>query len=250
MRLKSSYRPKPYRDGGAVPLSVEVDTPRAHIEADKATAHMLPAMEAGAQASIDIDHPDHPDHRDEASRAFKKQIDALRRSEEIQRQRNADLSTQREHADHVKLIQEHIKSHPDMLKHPQVLAAAADEVGRGDHGLAVHSLAFFDRVKANFEDRLHRQSMDEPAPSAPSRRARGGAVDDDGDEPARTRFMSAPVSREWYGDTMSERQSGNRPGRITLSVEQKDMARRLGQSEVEYARGLIEMRERDKELGR
>jgi hypothetical protein len=223
MRLKSSYRPKPYRDGGAVPLSVEVDTPRAHIEADKATAHMLPAMEAGAQASIDIDHPDHPDHRDEASRAFKKQIDALRRSEEIQRQRNADLSTQREHADHVKLIQEHIKSHPDMLKHPQVLAAAADEVGRGDHGLAVHSLAFFDRVKANFEDRLHRQSMDEPAPSAPSRRAR---------------------------DTMSERQSGNRPGRITLSVEQKDMARRLGQSEVEYARGLIEMRERDKELGR
>jgi hypothetical protein len=49
---------------------------------------------------------------------------------------------------------------------------------------------------------------------------------------------------------MAERQSGDRPGRITLSVEQKDMARRLGQSDTEYARGLIEMRKRDQEYGR
>jgi hypothetical protein len=62
-------------------------------------------------------------------------------------------------------------------------------------------------------------------------------------------MYAAPVSRETYANGGRDAY-GDRPGTIRLSVEQKDMARRLGQSEVEYARGLLEMRERDKEYGR
>jgi hypothetical protein len=79
--LKSRYRPKPYRDGGAVPLEIQIDTPSAHLAADAATDHLLRAVDAGPPAaSIDIDH-------DDASKAFQVQIDALRKSEDIQRQR-------------------------------------------------------------------------------------------------------------------------------------------------------------------
>ena len=255
-----------FKDGGAV---LEVDTPRAHIEVDKATAQrdVEKAMESGdfkAQSdayrrlskiesaeeraqrgvSIDIDHS-----KDDASEAFQKQIDALRKAEKLQKDH---LSTTQEHADQVKVIGEYIKSHPDMLKHPQILAAAADEVGRGDHGLAVHSAPFFDLVKANFENRLANTSHsdDLPAMATPSKRKRGGAADVDEEPSTPRRFMSAPVSREWYGDTMAERQSGNRPGRVTLSIEQKDMARRLGMSVEDYGRGLLEMRQADKEYDR
>ncbi len=188
MRLKSSYRPKPYRDGGAV----TAETPPAGME---------------TAASIDGNHNHSPD---EASEAFKRQIDALHQSE----------------------------------------AAAADEVGRDkSHGLAVHSLPFFDLVKANFEDRLRNSPPEEPVKP---KRARGGAVDDDDrDEPQRTRFMSAPVSRgDDGGGSFGHGHGSDKPGRITLSIEQKDMARRLGMSVKDYAEGLLEMRQTDKEYGR
>jgi hypothetical protein len=71
--FKTRYRPKPYRDGGAVPLEIQVDSPAAHVAADTATAHLQRAVEAGPPAAtIDLDDTD------DASRAFKKQIEALR----------------------------------------------------------------------------------------------------------------------------------------------------------------------------
>jgi hypothetical protein len=69
--------------------------------------------------------------------------------------------------------------------------------------------------------------------------------DEDWDERTDNRNVSATPSREVPSASYPDR-----PGRITLSAEQLDMARRLNQEPVEYARGLLAMRERDKEFGR
>jgi hypothetical protein len=72
-------------------------------------------------------------------------------------------------------------------------------------------------------------------------------VEPDLPEPSeRSMSYSAPVSREVPTSNYGERRSG----RITLSVEQKSMAKTLGISEADYARGLVQMRERDTEFGR
>jgi hypothetical protein len=233
MRLKSSYRPKHYKDGGAVPLEAKV------VDSEPMDKTV---------ASIDVDHGD-----DTASSAFKGQIDALRKAEDTQRQRAADLTTEQKYADHVREVTEHIKGHPDMIRHPQILAAAADEVGRGDHGLAVHSLPFFDLVKANFENRMRNEPPEQaPEPEEPVKPRRKPEVDDEVESMnERVRRGGGRVPSAWLERSVPDGRSYNvRSGRVTLSIEQKDMARRLGQSEVEYAKGLLEMRKRDEEYGR
>lgn len=59
--------------------------------------------------------------------------------------------------------------------------------------------------------------------------------DDDGDE--RTTIVAAPVSRDTRSNA-DGRQSGSR---ITLSPEQRELARSMGLSDVEYARGVVQM---------
>jgi len=83
-RLKSQYRK--FATGGAVPLHVEVNTEQAYAAADAATDHLLRAVEAGPPAAtVDIDHNETAG--DDASRAFQAQINALKESERIQRDR-------------------------------------------------------------------------------------------------------------------------------------------------------------------
>ena len=62
--------------------------------------------------------------------------------------------------------------------------------------------------------------------------------------------MSAPVSRgDDGGGSYAREGTPDRPGRITLSIQQKDMARTLGLSDKEYAEKLLDMREIDKDTG-
>jgi hypothetical protein len=240
MRLKSPYRPKHYKDGGAVPLEAKV------VDSEPMDKTV---------ASIDVDHGD-----DTASSAFKGQIDALRKAEDTQRQRAADLTTEQKYAHHVREVSEHIRSHPDMVKNPEVLAAAADEVGRDtSHGLAVHSMPFFDLVKANFEKRLAAQAPEqnqEPDEPVRPRRTRGGADDGESSEDDRARARrlgysaSGYISRDPIGGTIAlGTRYGDSPGRVTLSAEEKDLCRRTGQSEKDYAMGKLQLRE-DKANGR
>jgi hypothetical protein len=59
-------------------------------------------------------------------------------------------------------------------------------------------------------------------------------------QPVNDRFVSAPVSREttsWTG------RREDRPGRITLSVAQREAARISGLTDVQYAQQLIRLRE-------
>jgi hypothetical protein len=172
---------------------------------------------------------------DDASEQFKKQIDALRHSEQIQRQRVSD-------AQQVEQVRNYISQHPAMLENPGLLKLAAHEVGNGDHGLEAHSPEFFNLVKANFENRMRR--LNEPDDLSPS------AETPKFFEPPEPRgspsMFSAPVSRSIPGSSpeATEVASGRKASRVTLSIEQKDMARRLGQTEAEYALGLLELKRR------
>jgi hypothetical protein len=232
MKVKSRYRT--FASGGAV------------------TAEQSLPLPPGVTASIDTDASPHEmaDHIDDASAAFAKQIAALREAEA--RQRGDQQATSREgrilqyrnkgfSQDQASYFND-LEENPHLV-HQAILTARKD-------GLADEtSQDFHDKVRANFQllqgthpkdikldprpSEFSEQPAPEPAPQ-PKRRDRGGEVD----EPSlsnRSGLYSAPVSR---GDPPSA--SGEKPGRVTLSVEEKDMCRRLGMSEKDYAIGKLE----------
>jgi hypothetical protein len=176
---------------------------------------------------------------DDASRAFQLQIDALRQSEEIQRQRAAQAAQ----AQPALTLKEaaFLKAHPDFLNDHDLAHQALVRAHQGGH--IADSDEFHKAVGEHFRA-LKPPAVETPERPLKAKRAYDYEADDDGPS-ERSVMVSAPVSREVPSSHYPER-----PGRITLTPEMKDMARRLGQSEVEYARGLIEMRERDKEFGR
>jgi hypothetical protein len=228
MRKTTNY--KRYERGGAVPLDVQINTPSAHIAADANTGHLLRAVTAGPAASIDIDH-------DDASKAFQVQIDALRRSEEIQRQRAAQAAsalTLKEQA--------FLKDNPDFLDDHEIAHKALMKAHQGGH--VPDSDEFHSAVKA------HWQALKPPADIAKAKLSPSSlALPDDLDDLAgpieRTRNVSAPVSRETQANG-SYNSFGERPGRITLSAAQREAARFSGLTEREYAEQLIRLREEKK----
>jgi hypothetical protein len=192
---------------------------------------VTPEISTGPHTSVSIDTDLSPkavaDHfgDDDASAAIAKQIAALRQSETIQHQR--------------KLAADFFAANPEMPKNVGVLAAAENEAIQQGH--EPHSDAFYKEVKQRFEDKMI--AMQQPHPLEPKPEPEPDVTITMSRD--RAGLYSAPVSRN---DPPSA--SGEKPSRITLTAEMKDMARRLGQSEAEYARGLIAMRERDKEYGR
>jgi hypothetical protein len=265
MRIKTPYRK--YKDGGRVlpdgtmagtptPLDIEIDSPRAHIAADTATAHLQRAVEAGEPAaSIDIDNSS-----DDASEAFKKQIDALRQSEEIQRQRAAQAALTKNEI-------QFLKDNPDFIKRPDIAQKAIIQAHQQGH--VPDSAEFHRAVKQNWEalrgesrefiSNRYLEEMEKLGESvSPVDRVVDEArsprfANDTADVPARdqyepferTRNVSAPVSRETMANGGYDRY-GDRPGRVTLSVAQKEHARIAGISEREYAEQLIRLREEQK----
>jgi hypothetical protein len=147
MRKTTNY--KKFAAGGAVPLSVEVDTPQAHVAADAATEQLMAAAES-PQHSVSVDIPS-----DDASQAFQRQIDELRRAEQVQRQRAApaipqtraerilhwrDQGFSEDQSEYFNQLQEN-----PQLTHQAVMRARQD--GLADE----NSQAFHDKVRANFQ---------------------------------------------------------------------------------------------------
>jgi hypothetical protein len=212
-RLKSHYRK--FAAGGAV----VADTPPA------------PPV-----AIIDIDRNDVAD--DDASLAFRKQIEALRESERIQRERASAAPPL------TKNQASFIQNYPGFLHDRQIAMKALSEAH--GQGLIEDSPEFHSAVKSHFE-RLTGKPLQTPSPvieASPSPTPTTEVFEPP--EPRSSSFVSAPVSRDVPSSNYDER----RPGTIRLSVEEKEMARRLDMSEADYARGLLEMRARDKEFGR
>jgi hypothetical protein len=218
-RLKSRYRQ--YAAGGAVQAEPPVASPDVVMSIDTDTA-------------LSGDDP---------SDALQKQINALRNSEQIQRQ-------QSEHATQVARLTALIGQNPDMIQNPMLLQMAANEVEREGHNLPLHSDEFFHKVKANFEGRMRRLNEPDDLPLKPSIEPAPKFFEVPEPKPRSNPSMySAPVSREVPGSSReaTEIASGRASSRVTLSIEQKDMARRLGQTEREYAEGLLELRRRKSE---
>ena len=184
----------------------------------------------GPELSIAIDtDASANDVANDASEAFKQQINNLRSAEDIQRNR----------AFHEEKVKQILAENPDMVRHPGLTALAEREAIRA--GVEPYTDEFHAAVKNSFDKHMGRtpkpdaapeEKMFERFPEAPSRVA-----------------YSAPVSRETQA-TGHYTSQGERTGQVTLSAEMRDMARRLGQTEKEYAQGLLEMRQRDKDYGR
>jgi hypothetical protein len=185
-------------------------------------------------ASIDIDTSP---EGDDASAAFQKQIDALRESERIQKERTT-LAAQ------VEQVSRYVAEHPTMLQNPGIVKLAANEVGNEGHGLEPHSREFFERVKNNFEKRIER--LNAPDDFSPKPSAETPKFFEPPEPRGSPSMFSAPVSRSIPGSSpeATEVASGRKASRVTLSVEEKEIARRSGISEADYALGKLELQKR------
>jgi hypothetical protein len=244
-------RYRKYHRGGAVPLTVEINTPKANIASEVVTDHMLPATEAH-DFTPKVEHGD-------ASVAFQGQIDALRKSEQMQRGHagmNREEKSQywRENGiggDDLKYLHE-LEDNP----HVTVMAVAdARKLGHQEDTQQFHQA-----VKSNFRKLLPQLKQsdhvaeledaynrgDEKAQAeitgriakAETARAR---LEDESDR-RRGRIVSAPVSRDTMG-TGGGNYGADRPGKVTMTPEMKMAAKISGISETEYAQQVLRLRE-------
>ena len=213
--------------------------------------------------AVDLKVTEQPD---DASTAFQGQIDALRRAEA----HVAQAATQPQH-NLTPRQQAFLDANPEMLDQPERLSRALLDAHKAGH--EPDSDAFHKHV----EDVYRIQHLEVAAanaarheghqPGSAEHRAASDhhldrLIDSVNDEPPKF-FKPKPLperrpigienmatslakSDPVIGDTASQRyfrdssQSTN-PTKITLSPQEKEIARTLGQSEVDYARGKVEL---------
>jgi hypothetical protein len=234
-RIKTHY--KRFADGGAVDLKV--------------TEHEQPG---------------------DASAAFQAQIDALRRAEhfaEVARQPQVGL-TERQ--------QKFLDQNPEMLDQPERLGAAILDAHMANH--EIDSDAFHEHVAHAFriqhlETAAHNKAsaLGHQPGSAEHQRAASdhldGFIADVNPEPEFYKPKPLPERRPIgiehmatalaksdpvIGDTASQRYfqgggdyDGSNPGRVKLSAQEKEICRALGQDEISYARGKLELQRKKAE---
>jgi hypothetical protein len=252
-RTKTKY--KKYADGGAVPLNVEIDTDVAHVNADAATEQLLAAAESPDNVSVDIPESD------DASKAFQKQIDDLRRAEQVQRDRSAEpaqatvshSAAQAPLTHHQRVAYWRDKGADEgeaeyftaQFEHPEITHRAAEEAVRMGHNPGTDG--FHGAVYTNFLKGLNAARPLEPEPvlePEPAPVARKKRVDSDPPH-NRSSLVSAPVSRDTVANG-GYNSYGDRPGRVTLSKAQLEAAAFSGITPKEYAEQLLRLREEQK----
>ena len=241
-RLKSAYRPKAYRDGGAV------------VKDEVIAVADVPTGDTGGVV-------DDGDEVDGASSAFKAQIENLLRAEEASKQRAQASPQQPTRAERLNKLRQgglseaavsFLGSNHEIMDYPH-LADQAARIAR-DEGYLPDTEAFFQAVKSNF------RAITTPPPPASSvaleaaeKYSGGGAsMPSLHDEASldRNKFnraaamVSAPVSREVPSSSREDRVSS----RVTLSLAEKEHARLAGVTETAYAQGKLEL-ERRKRAG-
>jgi hypothetical protein len=246
-------RIRKYARGGAVPLDVEIDTPRSHIETEAITDQMMHAHE-------DHDFEPKVEHGD-ASVAFQGQIDALRRSEQMQRG-HAGMSRE-EKSQHWRdngIGGDDLQYLHELEDHPQITVAAVADARKQGH--AEDTQQFHQAVKTNFRKLLpqlkqsdHVAELEDAYAAGDVGRqaeittriskaetARARLEDEDESDRRRGRIVSAPVSRDTMG-TGGGSYGADRPGKVTMTPEMKMAAKISGISETEYAQQVLRLRE-------
>jgi hypothetical protein len=241
----ASYRKKPAaeapehipeikHDGQPIePLAV------GHAEPDDDETPVETVERAVAQAEQDAMKAD------ETAQALRKQIEQLRLSERLQRQRHAAMAqAQRPVSPEEKLAswksagmppgeEEFLRNNIDLVANDRLTAVAAAEASR------LHQRgteAYMRAVRKNF-DRLMAQGAAQPTPQF-------FAVPPAPEPPGPGAYVSAPVSRETPTGAYREPS----PSQVRLSAEERQIARASGISEVEYARNRLRL-EREKRTG-
>ena len=221
-------------------VAASIEAP-AEVEPSNTVAH---AIEAAATA-------------DDAALALKRQVEALRQSEELQRQHAAYMAAQRPPTREEKLALwkqqggmheaelKFLEANPELIDFPQLTAFAANEAAQQGHERG--SEAHMEKTKAIFHEHLARmqEQAENPAlqptpeffrppppPPAPAPRS-----------PAQ--YVSAPVSRDVPGP---DRERYGNPSKVTLSVDELQIAKASGISPAEYARHKLRL-EAEKRAG-
>jgi hypothetical protein len=224
-RTKSGYRK--YRDGGPVPSEITVDIDREPAANGGVTQQHAEALDSGLSQ---LQHQISP--VDDASAALQTQINQLRQAESAQRQRNDDADR---HAARMAEVNEILKANPEMVRNGDELVRAEKDAYAEGH--EPYSPDFHRAVIRNFKGYMALKAQapvaaagSEFEPSyASSGRSIGGMV-------------SAPVSRETFANGSYD-SYGDRPGRVTLSISQKEAAKIAGISETDYAANVLRLRQ-------
>jgi hypothetical protein len=222
-------------------LQVDIDNPAAHVAADHGTEQML-------------DHIENEDH--DASAQFQKQIDALRNAEQVQRD-HATMSRE-EKSQHWRengIGGDDLQYLHELEDNPHVTVMAVADARKQGH--AEDTQEFHQAVKSNFRKLLPQLKESDHVAELEDAYAAGdvgrqadittriskanvrAAKEEDESDSGRGRIVSAPVSR---GGNGGGSYGADRPGRVTLSAEQKSAAAYSGISEAEYAKQLLRLR--------
>ena len=224
MRIKTHYK----KGLDVAPnLAVNIDDAAAHAAADRGTEQMLHHMEGGDS---------------DPSAAFQSQIDALRQAEKYQR----EAASPQLSANQARFLAENPAFVESFANNPNLLIPAFRSAHLAGH--EPDSPEFHAHVKQAFEagnaemtprgwapDRTPKFYEPKPMPEP-----------DSGPDPdhKRGRIVSGPVSREGPAGTRASDYDGSSPSRVTLTAQEKSIARSIGQSEADYARGKIELARR------
>ena len=182
---------------------------------------VLPEGPVTSEITNEVDAP--KSEVDDASAAFQAQIDSLRRAEQIQRSAPpAPQLTTNQAA--------FLRDNPHMMEAPHVLSAAIVKAHQA--GYEPDSKAFHQAVARHFEHMNAPMDIPMDTPTAKPLSIPDRAVS----------YYSAPVSRETQANGGYD-SYGERPGRVTLSIAQKEAARISGISETEYAEQELRRRQ-------
>ena len=248
MAVKTAYKPKKEFPAENIP-TVEIDGVEAEPVA-ALSAEVSPELEpAEAESEAVREYEKEVAKADAASLALKRQIEALRRSEEIQRQQAAQLAAQRPPTREEKLAMwrqqggmhdaelRFLEANPELIDIPQLTAFAANEALKAGHERG--SEAHMETTKKLFHEYL--ASMQAPAATPDFFKPLPAKAPPD----RSSRITSAPVSREVpSGGPRPE----TNPDKVILSAEEMEIARSSGISAAEYARHKIRL-QREKAAG-
>jgi hypothetical protein len=227
----------------AAPSFPEVKVDGQHVEPTVAVS--VEHQRSGAELDAAFKERAEPPKED-PTLALQKQIEELRKSEEIQRQRHAAMAHAQAHPptreQKLELWRsqgmsdteaEFLRANPELIDMPELTAFAANEAARQGHGRGTE--AHMNATREIFRQHLaHLQTQAAPAPEpaffAPSLPPEPPAAD-------RSSLYAAPVSRE----TPSGGYREPIPSRIILSAEEKSIAAAAGISDVAYAKNKMRL---------
>ena len=248
MRTKTQYR-----DAKSEIPAVAVGQPDGSAVAVDVEHHGEPEPIAEAEALHE--HQAEVEKADEAALALKKQIDALRQSEELNRRAAAQAAQlqQRPPTREEKLGYwrsqgmpedqvEFLKENPAMIDFSELAAFAANEALQAGHERG--SRGHMQAMKETFDKHLaHLQAQaQQTEPTAMQETPRFFQPPPPKPAPERAPIVSAPISRTVPGSGPRDYETD--PRRVTLSVEERQIAKLSGVSETDYARGKLELQAR------